>query len=95
MVDEYDFDAVICDNRYGLYHENIPCIFITHQLNIKSHLGKWSERFLQKRNYKYINRFTECWVPDAAGENGLAGKLSHPLKKTSYSASIYWPAFKI
>jgi uncharacterized protein (TIGR00661 family) len=81
MVIEHGFDAVISDNRYGLYHTAFPCIFITHQLTIKSPLGKWSEKLLQKRNYKYINRFTECWVPDEAGENNLAGELSHPLKK--------------
>lgn len=81
MVTEHGFDAVISDNRYGLYHTAIPGIFITHQLTIKSPLGKWSEKLLQKRNYKYINRFTECWVPDEAGENNWAGELSHPLKK--------------
>jgi uncharacterized protein (TIGR00661 family) len=78
MVREHAIDAVISDNRYGLYHPAIPCIFITHQLRIKSPLGKWSEKLLQKRNYHYINRFTECWVPDAAGDNSLAGDLSHP-----------------
>jgi uncharacterized protein (TIGR00661 family) len=80
-VAEHGFDAVISDNRYGLYHDTIPCIFITHQLNIKSPLGKLSERLLQKMNYKYINRFTECWIPDAEGGNNLAGALSHPEKK--------------
>lgn len=77
-VKENNIDAVISDNRYGLYHSEIPCIFITHQLTIKSPLGKWSERLLQKGNYKYINRFTECWVPDLPGDNNLAGELSHP-----------------
>ena len=76
---EYNFDAVISDNRYGLYHSTIPCVFITHQLTIKSSLAKWTEKILQKRNYRYINRFTECWVPDAEGENNIAGELSHPL----------------
>ena len=80
-VKEHDFDAVISDNRYGLYHSSIPCVFITHQLTIKSFFGKWTEKFLQKINYRYINRFSACWVPDAAGENNLAGELSHPLKK--------------
>ncbi|MEI9806457.1 MAG: glycosyltransferase [Bacteroidota bacterium] len=80
MVDEHGFDAVIADNRYGLYHKSIPCIFITHQLAIKSPLGKWSERLLRKRNYRYINRFTACWVPDEEGENNLAGELSHPIQ---------------
>ncbi|MDP4263534.1 MAG: glycosyltransferase [Bacteroidota bacterium] len=81
IVKEQEFDAVISDNRYGLYHENLPCVFITHQLTIKSPWGKWPERWIQKRNYSYINRFTECWVPDAAGELNLAGDLSHPSKE--------------
>jgi uncharacterized protein (TIGR00661 family) len=81
MIDEYDFDGVISDNRYGLYHKDISCIFITHQLTIKTPFGKWAERLLRIRNYKYINRFTGCWVPDEAGENNLAGELSHPKRK--------------
>lgn len=78
---EYNFDAVISDNRYGLYQSTIPCVFITHQLTIKSSAGKWTEKILQKRNYRYINRFTECWVPDTEGKNNLAGELSHPPLK--------------
>jgi UDP-N-acetylglucosamine transferase subunit ALG13 len=79
MIAQHHFDAVISDNRYGLYHSSIPCIFITHQLTIKSSAGKWTEKILQKRNYKYINRFTACWVPDINRENNLAGELSHPF----------------
>jgi uncharacterized protein (TIGR00661 family) len=91
MVKKYNFDAVISDNRFGLYHNKIPCVFITHQLNIKSPLGKWSERLLQKRNYKFINRFRECWVPDEEGENNLAGKLSHPSKKPAIPLKYIGP----
>jgi uncharacterized protein (TIGR00661 family) len=91
MVAEHGFDAVISDNRYGLYHAEIPCIFITHQLNIKSPFGKWSERLLQKKNYKYINRFTECWVPDAEGVNNLAGALSHPKNKPAIRLKYIGP----
>jgi predicted glycosyltransferase len=78
MVKEHKLDAVISDNRYGLYHETIPCVFMTHQLLIKSSAGKWTEKILQKRNYRYIDRFTECWVPDQEKENSFAGELSHP-----------------
>ena len=46
QISKHKFDAVISDNRYGLYHENIFSVFITHQLCIKSSLGKWSETFL-------------------------------------------------
>ncbi len=81
QVEEHGFDAVISDNRFGLYHEKIPCVFITHQLLIRSSLGKWTERILQRKNYRYINHFSECWVPDKEGENNLAKELSHPQKK--------------
>lgn len=77
-IEKYQFDAVISDNRYGLYHPAIPCIFMTHQLLIKSSIGAWSEKLLQHQNYRYINRFTSCWIPDAEGTENLAGELSHP-----------------
>ena len=80
QVSKHQFEAVISDNRYGLYHEKIFSVLITHQLYIKSSLGKWSEGFLQKWNYKLIDRFNECWIPDEEGKNNLAGELSHPHK---------------
>ena len=83
QVNTHRFEAVIADNRYGLHHENIFSVFITHQLRIKSSLGKLSEGLLQKWNYKLINKFDECWIPDKEGENNLAGELSHPDKLPS------------
>ena len=29
-------------------------------------------------NYKFIEKFNECWIPDYASANNLAGELSHP-----------------
>lgn len=81
IAEKYSIDAVISDNRYGLYHQKIPCIFITHQLLIKNHLGKFVERILQKINYQKINRFSKCWIPDYDNLPNLAGDLSHPEKK--------------
>lgn len=78
MVAEHNFNAVISDNRFGLYHQKIPTVFITHQLTIKTKVGKWSEIILRRGNYRYINRFTECWVPDTEGRNNIGGELSHP-----------------
>jgi UDP-N-acetylglucosamine transferase subunit ALG13 len=80
-IETHNFNAVISDNRYGFYHSEIPCVFITHQLTIKSPLGKWSEQFLKKWNYRFIDQFTECWVPDVEDQGNLAGVLSHPDKK--------------
>jgi hypothetical protein len=83
QVARHGFDVVISDNRYGLYHEKVFSVFITHQLRIKSSLGKWSEDALQKWNYKLISKFNECWIPDEKEENNMAGELSHPAKLPS------------
>ncbi|MBV4356187.1 glycosyltransferase [Pinibacter aurantiacus] len=71
-------DFVISDNRYGFYLTGVPSFFITHQLLIKTPFGKWSERVLQKMNYRFIRKFTACWVPDHEGKINLGGELSHP-----------------
>lgn len=71
------FNALISDNRFSFYHKKIPSVYITHQLFIETgnkHLNKWA----QKINYYFINKFSECWVPDCQASLGLAGKLSHP-----------------
>ena len=39
MLVHHPVDAVISDNRYGLFHKTCPCIFITHQLQIQSGIG--------------------------------------------------------
>lgn len=75
-IDEHGIDLVISDNRFGLYTDKVPCIFLTHQLQIRAPFG-WMEQQIKTINYKYISRFTECWVPDAE-VNSLAGELSHP-----------------
>jgi len=80
MAVRHQLDAVISDNRFGLWHETIPSVFITHQLRIKTKLGKLIGNLVQKRNYHYINKFMECWVPDSENNAGLAGELSHPKK---------------
>ncbi|MEO7531683.1 MAG: glycosyltransferase [Sediminibacterium sp.] len=77
LIDEQHIDLVISDNRYGLYSQKIPCIFITHQLTIKAPFV-WLEKIIQKINYRYINQYKSCWVPDVAGNTNAAGVLSHP-----------------
>ncbi len=83
FVEKNKIDLIVSDNRYGFFHQSVHSIFITHQLTIKNNFF-FVERFLQKMNYNYINRFSECWVPDEKGMQNLAGKLSHPaaLPKT-------------
>jgi len=91
IVKQHNIHGVISDNRYGLYHEHIPSVLITHQLRIQTPFGKTVDDYLQKLNYKYISRFSECWVPDNATENNLAGALSHPEKMPSTPVKYVGP----
>jgi len=79
IIDQYHITLVISDNRFGLHTKKVPCIFITHQLTVKAP-SVWLEKLIQKVNYRFINQFTCCWVPDVAGDKNAAGILSHPIK---------------
>ena len=77
IIKEYAIDIVISDNRYGLYNTKIKSIFITHQLAIETG-NTFSNWLVQKLNYRLINKFDECWIPDEEAPFDFAGKLSHP-----------------
>lgn len=75
-IREHHIDAVISDNRFGMYTKKIPSVYITHQLYIKT--GNIRTDLLAKRiHYYFIKKYTNCWIPDFE-KNGLAGDLSHP-----------------
>ena len=76
IIRDYKIDGVISDNRFGLYTKKVPCVFITHQLQIQS---PYFSNEIRELNYKYINRFDVCWVIDDK-KNNLAGELSKPEK---------------
>lgn len=80
LLQNRQFDAVISDNRLGFYNKDVKCIYITHQLTIKTG-NVFSDWVAQKIHYRFINKYSECWVPDNDGENNLAGDLSHPKKR--------------
>ena len=70
--------AVISDNRYGLIAPGIPVVLVTHQLNIRSGLGKLADGIVRRLLYQRLKKFTECWVPDFEFGLNFAGYLSHP-----------------
>lgn len=74
IVKEYKIDGIISDNRLGIHHKNVPCVFITHQLQVLSGNTTWLST---KLHQKIIKRFQECWVPDNLGDINLSGKLGH------------------
>lgn len=79
IIKKHQIDAVISDNRYGLYTTDIQCVFITHQLRIPMPYA-WLESLFAQLNNRYIKKFSLCWVPDFQQEPSLAGRLSHKTK---------------
>jgi len=91
IVEIHNIVGIISDNRLGAYNKNIPCVFITHQLNVLSGGTTWLSTKLHE---KYISRFNECWVPDAEGDLNLSGKLGHK-KEFSISTKYIGPISRL
>ena len=73
-VDEYQLSGIISDNRLGVFNKTVPSVFMTHQLNV---LTGSTTYFSTKIHQEFIDKFTECWVPDVNEEQNLSGKLGH------------------
>jgi UDP-N-acetylglucosamine transferase subunit ALG13 len=66
--------GIISDNRFGVFNELVPSVYITHQINVLS--GKTTS-ITSKWHHNIIKQFDECWVPDNHGAKNLSGKLGH------------------
>lgn len=74
IIAAHQIDAVISDNRFGLYSEAVPCVFMTHQIHIQAPV---MQSALYQLNKSYIERYQACWIPDFEGDENLGGQLSH------------------
>jgi uncharacterized protein (TIGR00661 family) len=82
LLEEEPFDAVVSDNRYGLFSRKCRSILITHQVELEMPAGIRLLSGWVNRSIRYfISRFDECWIPDFDMHFSLAGKLSHPKKQ--------------
>ena len=78
LIDSHQIDAVISDNRFGMWSKKVPAIYITHQVMIKAPSNfPFAESLLYNIHKRYINNFTECWIPDDEEVPGLSGDLAH------------------
>lgn len=87
LVKEHDLDGIISDNRLGVFYKKVPCVFVTHQLNVLSGNTTWMS---SKAHQKIIKKFAACWVPDVKGKPNLTGKLGH-LKKSKIKTTYLGP----
>jgi uncharacterized protein (TIGR00661 family) len=73
LIDSKEIDGIISDNRFGVFSNKVPSVYITHQLNVLSGNTSWLS---SKIHRKTIHKFDECWVPDAINSS-LSGELSN------------------
>ncbi|MGM5469392.1 glycosyltransferase [Flavobacteriaceae bacterium LMO-SS05] len=74
ILDAYQINGIISDNRLGVYSKKVPSVFMTHQLQVLSGNTSWLSTAVHQN---FIKRFDECWVPDHQGDSNLSGKLGH------------------
>ena len=86
IVEAYEIDVVVSDNRFGLWCKGVHSVYMTHQLMVKMPRGlRWMEWGVWRLHRWFIKHYDECWVPDVEGEGNLSGDLSHkyPLLKNT------------
>jgi UDP-N-acetylglucosamine transferase subunit ALG13 len=77
-IRQHSVHGIISDNRYGLWSDTVPSVFITHQVMVKCPpLFRWAEPFTYRATGHYIKKYTSCWIPDLEGSGSLSGDLSH------------------
>lgn len=87
IIKKYQIDGIISDNRLGLYNSQIPCVFMTHQVQVltgnTTAISSWLHRY-------FINKFNQCWIPDEQGALNLAGKMSQEIKGLKNPTFVGW-----
>ena len=73
IVQEEKAIGIISDNRFGVWSNEVPSVYLTHQLQVRAGMlsslsSSWHQRI--------ISKFQRCWVCDFKGEASLAGELS-------------------
>ena len=81
IVDEWNAEVLISDNRFGFRSDKTENIYITHQLNIPTN-NPLISNIASRIHHRIIDKFDQCWVPDFRGSKNLAGKLSQVNIKT-------------
>jgi uncharacterized protein (TIGR00661 family) len=76
IVRDNKIDLILSDNRYGCWSEEIPSVFISHQLNLQV-TGGWRllKPIVDTLHNRMIKKFDQCWIPDDPKLN-LAGALT-------------------
>jgi uncharacterized protein (TIGR00661 family) len=74
LAEQIQIDGIISDNRPGVFLKGIPCVYVNHQLHVKSGLTTQLSSVLHQQQ---MRNFNAIWIPDIEGEPSLSGELGH------------------
>jgi hypothetical protein len=81
IINDYAIDAVISDNRFGLWNRKIRTAYVTHMPLIPFPKPFHFLEFIGIHLHRMIIRnYSLCFIPDFPGEINLTGRLSHNIK---------------
>ncbi len=92
LLSKNKYDAVISDNRLGVYSKKIPSFFISHQLRFSvPYYIRPAETASQYVNEYFHKKFDRLIVPSNNPGNGncLSGKLCHSVRKITNMKAYY------
>ena len=77
IIEKYQINSLISDHNFGAFSKNIPSILIAHQLWLPVFMkNKVLNKLANHFHTKYLNDYSNIWIPDLEGENTISGKLS-------------------
>jgi UDP-N-acetylglucosamine:LPS N-acetylglucosamine transferase len=80
LVEKFNPDLIISDQRYGFVSKKVKSVVISHQLNLP--VSRWNvlAKFWNKR---LLSKFDEIWIPDTK-EQKYSGILSNGKHKNKH-----------
>ncbi len=89
IIKLHQIDIVISDNRFGLWHKEAYCVFITHQIHIRPPKKlNFTRGMIRRLNFFFLRRYNEVWIPDLPTDDNLSGSLSHALPLPAHAHYI-------
>ena len=80
LVDKFNPDLIVSDQRFGFISKKVKSIVISHQVNLP--VSNWN--ILAKLwNRKLLNSFDEIWIPDNS-QHEFSGNLSKGLNRKKH-----------
>ena len=80
LVEKFNPDIVISDQRFGFHSDKVKSIIVSHQLNLPISKLNIAGKLL---NRKMLNKFDEIWIPDNR-DQPLSGNLSKGANSKSF-----------